>query len=45
MNSLKRLIGLMILLVVAGLNKTNAQDFNPKPFPDRVILTWMEILK
>ncbi|SDL93137.1 Calcineurin-like phosphoesterase [Pedobacter sp. ok626] len=40
MNSLKRLIGLMILLVVAGLNKTNAQDFNPKPFPDRVILTW-----
>ena len=40
MNSLKRLIGLMTLLVVAGLNKTNAQDFNPKPFPDRVILTW-----
>lgn len=40
MNSLKRLIGLMILLVVASLNKTNAQDFNPKPFPDRVILTW-----
>lgn len=30
----------MALLVVAGLSKTSAQDFNPKPFPDRVILTW-----
>ncbi|TKC64992.1 metallophosphoesterase family protein [Pedobacter hiemivivus] len=40
MNSLKRSIALMALLVVAGLSKINAQDFNPKPFPDRVILTW-----
>ena len=40
MNSLKRVIALMGLLVVTGLNIVNAQDFNPKPFPDRVILTW-----
>ena len=40
MNIFKRSIALMAMLVTAGLSETNAQDFNPKPFPDRVILTW-----
>jgi len=40
MNNLKRSITLMVLLVIASVGKTNAQDFNPKRFPDRVILTW-----
>ena len=28
------------LLVIAAFTNIQAQDFNPKPFPDRVILTW-----
>lgn len=40
MNNFKRSISLLAMLVTAGLSKIYAQDFNPKPFPDRVILTW-----
>ncbi|WP_367868299.1 fibronectin type III domain-containing protein [Pedobacter sp. WC2423] len=29
-----------VLLVIAAITNIQAQDFNPKPFPDRVILTW-----
>jgi len=28
------------LLMIAAFTNIQAQDFNPKPFPDRVILTW-----
>lgn len=28
------------LLVIAAFTNIQAQDFSPKPFPDRVILTW-----
>lgn len=37
---LNKLICAVALLVTAFFTKTMAQDFNPKPFPDRVILTW-----
>lgn len=40
MNILNKSIYVAALLVVAAFTNTQAQDFNPKPFPDRVILTW-----
>lgn len=40
MNILNQSIYAAALLVMAAFTNTQAQDFNPKPFPDRVILTW-----
>ncbi|RQO75539.1 metallophosphoesterase [Pedobacter sp. KBW06] len=40
MNILNKSIYVAALLVVAAFTNTQAQDFNPNPFPDRVILTW-----
>ena len=37
---LNKLTCAVALLVTAFFTKTMAQDFNPKSFPDRVILTW-----
>lgn len=40
MNILNKSIYVAALLVFTAFTNTRAQDFNPKPFPDRVILTW-----
>lgn len=40
MNILNKYIYSTVLMIVAAFTHTQAQDFNPKPFPDRVILTW-----
>jgi hypothetical protein len=40
MTILNKSICVAALLVTGLFTTTRAQDFNPKPFPDRVILTW-----
>lgn len=40
MTILNKSIAIAALLIAATFTNTQAQDFDPKPFPDRVILTW-----
>ncbi|SFF35567.1 Calcineurin-like phosphoesterase [Pedobacter antarcticus] len=40
MNILNKYIYSTALIIVAAFTNIQAQDFAPKPFPDRVILTW-----